>query len=236
MSGEHSNADQAEMAKFDAMAAQWWDPDGECRPLHDINPARLDWISQRVELNQARVLDVGCGGGLLAEGLAQRGAQVTGIDLAKRALQVASMHAEAQGLAIDYRLTSAEALVDQAPAHFDAVCCLEALEHVPNPQSMVQACFDLACPGGSVFFSTINRHPVAWAGAIVGAERVLGLLPKGTHRYERLIQPAELAQMARQAGGVVDEITGLSYNPFSRTVKMGTRPWINYFVHATKPL
>ena len=235
MTVKHRNADQAEMAKFDAMAAQWWDPDGECRPLHDINPARLQWISERVDLDGSKVLDVGCGGGLLSEGLAQAGASVTGVDLAKRALQVASMHAEAGGLAIDYRLESAEALAEQAPGEFDAVCCLEALEHVPQPRSLVEACAALTRPGGGVFFSTINRHPVAWVSAIVGAEYVLGLLPKGTHRYERLIKPSELAEMCRDAGLVVHQITGLAYNPFSRSVKMGTPPAVNYFVYARKP-
>ncbi len=235
MSPEHLNADQAEMAKFDAMAAQWWDPDGECRPLHDINPARLDFIGQRIDLADARILDIGCGGGLLSEGLARAGAQVTGIDLAKRALQVASMHAEASGLNIDYRLTSAETLAASEPAQYDAVCCLEALEHVPEPRSLIKAAFNLTRPGGAVFLSTINRHPLAWAGAIFGAETVLGLLPKGTHRYERLIQPGELAAMARQVGWAVEEITGLAYNPFSRAVTVGTRPWINYFLYARRP-
>lgn len=236
MTSEATNADAAETDKFDQLAAQWWDPEGECRPLHDINGPRVAFIAERVGLDGGRVLDVGCGGGLLSEALAQKGAQVTGIDLAKRALNVAKMHAQASALSIDYLHSSAEDLAASGPDPFDVVCCLEMLEHVPKPASVVHACAELTKPGGAVFFSTINRHPLAWATAIVGAEYVLGLLPKGTHRYERLIRPSELAEACREAGLLVESIVGLHYNPFSRTVRFGGRPRVNYFLHATKPV
>ena len=230
------NADVAETDKFNQLAAQWWDPEGECRPLHDINEPRVAYIAERAELAERQVLDVGCGGGLLAEALAKRGAEVTGIDLAKRALGVAKMHAQASELSIDYHLSSAE---DWARAHaetYDVVCCLEMLEHVPKPSSVIKACAELTRPGGSLFFSTINRHPLAWASAIVGAEYILRLLPKGTHSYERLIRPSELAQFCREVDLKIESIVGLQYNPFSRTVRMGGRPMVNYFLHATKPV
>ena len=230
------NADVAETDKFNQLAAQWWDPEGECRPLHDINEPRVAHIAERADLAGSQVLDVGCGGGLLAEALAKRGAEVTGIDLAKRALGVAKMHAQASELSIDYHLSSAEDWALAHPQAFDVVCCLEMLEHVPKPSSVINACADLTRPGGSLFFSTINRHPLAWASAIEGAEYILRLLPKGTHRYERLIRPSELAQSCREAGLKVESIVGLHYNPFSRTVRMGGRPLVNYFLHATKPL
>ncbi|HEY7906437.1 MAG TPA: bifunctional 2-polyprenyl-6-hydroxyphenol methylase/3-demethylubiquinol 3-O-methyltransferase UbiG [Wenzhouxiangella sp.] len=236
MTPEPINADVTETDKFDQLAAQWWDPEGECRPLHDINGPRVAFIAERVALEGRRVLDVGCGGGLLAEALAHKGAEVTGIDLAKRALNVAKMHAHASALSIDYLHTSAEDLAASKPDSFDVVCCLEMLEHVPKPASVVRACAELLKPGGEVFFSTINRHPLAWATAIVGAEHVLGLLPKGTHRYERLIRPSELAEACREADLLVESIVGLHYNPFSRTVRFGGRPRVNYFLHATKPI
>ncbi len=229
------NVDPAETEKFDQLAAHWWDPEGECRPLHDINGPRVQFMAERVALNGACVLDIGCGGGLLTEACAREGAEVVGIDLAKRALAVAKMHAEASGLEIDYRHCSAEALAEDAPEHFDVVCCFELLEHVPSPSDVVEAAAKLARPGGTLFFSTIDRTPLSWASAIVGAEYVLGLLPKGTHRYDRFIRPSELAQICRDQGLHVAGITGMAYNPWSRTVKMGTSPRVNYFVHATKP-
>ncbi len=235
MTSKPVNADINETDKFDQLAAQWWDPEGECRPLHDINGPRVEFILEQASIEGKKVLDVGCGGGLLSEALAARGAHVTGIDLAKRALSVAKMHAQASGLAIDYQSGAAEELAKTVPESFDVVCCLEMLEHVPKPASVVGACAQLTKPGGALFFSTINRHPIAWATAIVGAEHVLGLLPKGTHAYERLIRPSELAQICREAGLNVEAIVGLHYNPFSRTVRFGGRPLVNYFLRATKP-
>ncbi len=237
---EHSavqvaNIDPREAEKFDALAARWWDPEGDSRPLHDINGPRVAYIEARAELAGRRVLDVGCGGGLLCEALRERGADVTGIDVADKPLGVARLHAVESGLDIEYRKITAEDLAAEQPEAFDRVCCLEMLEHVPDPAQTVRACAQLCRPGGQVFFSTINRSPLAWSLAIVGAEYVLGLLPRGTHRYDRLIRPEELAAACRRAGLVVREITGLHYNPFSRTVRIGGAPRVNYLVHARKP-
>lgn len=232
---EQANVDPREAEKFDALAARWWDPEGDSRPLHDINAPRVAYVQARATLDGERVVDVGCGGGLLSEALSERGAIVTGIDAADKALAVARLHAAGQGLNIDYRKTTAEALADEQAEHFDLVCCLEMLEHVPEPASVVEACARLARPGGQLFFSTINRSPQAWALAIVGAEYLLGLLPRGTHRYDRLIRPDELAAACRRTGLEVLEITGLHYNPFSRTVRIGGAPRVNYFLHARKP-
>ena len=229
------NLDHRETQAFDRLASRWWDPEGEFRPLHDINGPRADWIEQRAALEGVRLVDVGCGGGLLAEAMAERGAAVTGIDRAGKALKVARLHRIESDLDIDYRESTAEALADEAPESFDVVTCLEMLEHVPEPASVVRACFELARPGGQVFFSTINRSPLAWAGAIVGAEYVLRLLPRGTHRYDRLIRPSELARFVRAAGGDVVEIAGMHYNPFSRSVRIDGRPRVNYLLHARKP-
>ena len=237
---EHSavqvaNIDPREAEKFDALAARWWDPEGDSRPLHDINGPRVAYIEARAELAGRRVLDVGCGGGLLCEALRERGADVTGIDVADKPLGVARLHAAESGLDIEYRKITAEDLAAEQAEAFDRVCCLEMLEHVPDPAQTVRACAQLCRPGGQVFFSTINRSPLAWSLAIVGAEYVLGLLPRGTHRYDRLIRPEELAAACRRAGLVVREITGLHYNPFSRTVRIGGAPRVNYLVHARKP-
>lgn len=229
------NIDPRESGRFDALAARWWDPEGELHTLHDINPARVDFLAERATLDGARVLDVGCGGGVLSEALARAGAQVTGIDAAARPLEVARLHQAESGLEVDYRQVTAEALAEKAPESFDVVCCLEMLEHVPDPGRTVAACAALCRPGGTLFLSTINRSPLAWATAIVGAEYLLGLLPRGTHRYDRLIRPEELAASCRQSGLTVLEICGMGYNPVSRTVRIGGRPRVNYFLLAGKP-
>lgn len=228
------NVDPREAEKFDALAARWWDPEGDFRPLHDLNGPRLAYIETRAELSQRQVLDVGCGGGLLSEALARRGARVTGIDAADKPLAVARLHAAESRLEIDYRKITAEVLAADQAAGFDVVCCMEMLEHVPEPEQTIQACAALCRPGGQLFFSTINRTPLAWALTIVGAEYVLSLLPRGTHRYDRLIRPDELAAACRRAGLQVCDISGMDYNPFSRTVRIGGPPRVNYLLHALK--
>ncbi len=236
MSSEvRSNVDPREAGKFDALAARWWDPEGDFRTLHDINGPRVEYIAQKARLNDSEALDVGCGGGILSEALAQAGARVTGIDIAAKALAVAKMHQVETGVEITYHQVTAETLADQEHGRFDVVCCLEMLEHVPDPVSAIQACAMLAKPGADLFFSTINRSPLAWASAIVAAEYVLRLLPRGTHRYDRLIRPEELARACRGAGLEVHDISGMDYNPFSRTVRIGSRPRVNYLLHARKP-
>ncbi|MCX8017719.1 MAG: bifunctional 2-polyprenyl-6-hydroxyphenol methylase/3-demethylubiquinol 3-O-methyltransferase UbiG, partial [Rhodocyclaceae bacterium] len=207
-----TNVDPQEIAKFGELAHRWWDPHSEFKPLHDINPLRLGWIDRSVGLSGKRVVDVGCGGGLLAEGMAARGAIVTGIDLSAAALGVARLHLLESQLAVEYRQIAAEALAAELPAHFDVVTCLEMLEHVPDPASTVAACARLVKPGGQVFFSTLNRNPKAYLFAVIGAEYLLKLLPKGTHDYAKFLRPAELAGMARKAGLEVVEIIGMSYN------------------------
>lgn len=229
------NLDPREAEAFNRLASRWWDPEGDFRPLHDLNGPRVDWIASIAPPKDQRLLDVGCGGGLLTEAMAAAGARVTGIDMAEKPLTVARLHQVESGLEIDYRQITAEQLAEQEPAAFDIVCCLEMLEHVPDPARTVRACFALVRPGGHLFFSTINRSPLAWATAIVGAEYVLRLLPRGTHRYDRLIRPAELADYVRRAGGRVERIEGMNYNPFSRTVRIGGAPRVNYLVHARRP-
>jgi 2-polyprenyl-6-hydroxyphenyl methylase/3-demethylubiquinone-9 3-methyltransferase len=231
------NVDRGEIAKFEALAHRWWDPAGEFRPLHDINPARVDYIVQRCDPRGKRVVDVGCGGGLLAEALARAGADVTGIDMGEAPLAVARLHARETATRVDYQQSTAEALAALAGESFDIVACLEMLEHVPDPTSVVAACARLAKPGGHVFFSTINRNPKAWALAVVGAEYVLGLLPRGTHEYDKFITPSELARAARAAGLEVVEIAGMRYNPFTRHVALGAGIGVdvNYLLHARKP-
>lgn len=229
------NLDPREAEAFNRLASRWWDPEGDFRPLHDLNGPRVDWIASIAPPKDQRLLDVGCGGGLLTEAMAAAGARVTGIDMAEKPLTVARLHQVESGLEIDYRQITAEQLAEQEPAAFDIVCCLEMLEHVPDPARTVRACVTLVRPGGHLFFSTINRSPLAWATAIVGAEYVLRLLPRGTHRYDRLIRPAELADYVRRAGGRVERIEGMNYNPFSRTVRIGGAPRVNYLVHARRP-
>jgi 2-polyprenyl-6-hydroxyphenyl methylase/3-demethylubiquinone-9 3-methyltransferase len=224
------NADPAELEKFSALAHRWWDPEGEFRPLHDINPLRLDWIAQHATLDGARVLDVGCGGGILAEAMARRGAKVTGIDLSEKALRVAQLHLLESKLDIRYEMTAAENLTGE----FDVVTCMELLEHVPEPASMVAACARLVRPGGQVFFSTINRNPKSYLFAVVGAEYVLGLLPKGTHDYARFIKPSELARWTRAAGLRTDELIGMTYNPLTRRYRLESDCDVNYLVRCTR--
>ncbi len=224
-----SNTDPAELAKFSALAHRWWDLTGEFRALHDINPLRLDWIEQVLGgFTGKQLVDIGCGGGLVSEGMARRGAVVTGIDMADKPLAVAQLHALETETTIDYQLITAEELAAARPASCDAVTCLEMLEHVPDPASVVAACAALAKSGAPIFFSTINRNPLAYATAVVGAEYVLNLLPKGTHDYAKFITPAELAKMARDAGLRVERIWGMDYNPFSHVARWSTRPWVNY--------
>jgi 2-polyprenyl-6-hydroxyphenyl methylase / 3-demethylubiquinone-9 3-methyltransferase len=229
-----SNVDASELAKFAERAAEWWDLHGAFRTLHDINELRLDYIDTRAPLAGLRVLDVGCGGGILSEGLARRGARVVGIDLGEANLVVAREHATAGGLAIDYRCIDVETLAREHAAAFDVVTCLEMLEHVPEPASVVAACATALRPGGAAFFSTLNRNPKSFALAIVGAEYVAGMLPRGTHEYLKLIRPAELATWCRRAGLAVEELTGLHYNPLLRNYTLGGNVDVNYFAHARK--
>jgi 2-polyprenyl-6-hydroxyphenyl methylase/3-demethylubiquinone-9 3-methyltransferase len=230
-----TNADPAELAKFSALAHRWWDPTSEFRPLHEINPLRLAHIEKLAAgLAGKRVLDVGCGGGILAEAMAARGANVTGIDLSARALTVARLHALEVGSSVEYRDISAEDLAAESPQGFDVVTCMEMLEHVPQPASVVRACATLVKPGGRVFFSTINRNAKSFLFAIVGAEYVLRLLPKGTHEYARFIRPSELARDCRAAGLEVDDITGMTYNPLTRRYALGRDADVNYLLACRK--
>jgi 2-polyprenyl-6-hydroxyphenyl methylase / 3-demethylubiquinone-9 3-methyltransferase len=229
------NVDRGETAKFDRLASRWWDPDGESRPLHDLNPVRLAYVAERVSLRGARVLDVGCGGGLLSEALAAAGAQVTAIDLAAGVLDVAKLHLYESGLTVDYREISAEALAAQEPGSFDAITCMEMLEHVPDPGSVIEACARLLRPGGRWFASTLNRTPKAFALGIVGAEYLLRLLPRGTHQYRQFIRPSEMAGAVRAAGMVLDDLRGLDYNPLTRRARLVPSVAVNYLLCAIKP-
>jgi 2-polyprenyl-6-hydroxyphenyl methylase/3-demethylubiquinone-9 3-methyltransferase len=231
------NADPAELAKFSELAHRWWDLDSEFRPLHQINPLRLDWIQSFTSLQDVTALDVGCGGGILADSMARKGASVTGIDLSAKALRVAQLHAlEVQTPHVSYREVSAEALASEAPAAYDVVTCMEMLEHVPDPASIVQACSTLVKPGGWVFFSTLNRNSMAFLQAIVGAEYLLGLLPRGTHEYAKMIRPSELALFCRRAGLDLHSSCGLGYNPLTRRYAMSSNTQVNYLVATRKPL
>lgn len=229
------NADPLELQKFSELAHRWWDPTSEFRPLHEINPLRLEWINARAPLTGKKIADIGCGGGILAESMAKKGAQVTGIDLSEKALKVADLHSLESGVQVRYEMISAEQLAAREPASFDVVTCMEMLEHVPDPAAIVQACATLVKPGGHVFFSTINRNPKAYLFAVIGAEYLLRMLPKGTHDYAKFITPAELAQFARNAGLTLDSLKGMGYNPLTKVYSLNHDTDVNYLVACTRP-
>lgn len=228
------NADPAELDKFGDLAHRWWDPNSEFKPLHDINPLRLGWIDRHVGLAGKRILDVGCGGGLLSEGMASRGADVTGIDLSEKPLAVARLHLLESEQKVDYRKIAVEQLADEMPGAFDAVTCLEMLEHVPNPSSVISACAQLVKPGGQVFFSTLNRNAKSYLFAVIGAEYVLKMLPKGTHDYAKFIKPSELARWAKMAGLEPEELIGMSYNPLNQQYTLGPDTTVNYLMRTIR--
>lgn len=230
----HATHDPAEIARFESSARRWWDPEGEFRPLHDLNPVRLAFIEQRARLAGRDVLDVGCGGGLLSEAMARRGAHVTGIDLGATAIEVASLHALESGTGVRYLVESAETHAAAHAGRYDIVTCLEMLEHVPDPATVVATLATLVKPGGHLFLSTLNRTPKAWLLAVVGAEYVMNLLPRGTHAYERFIRPAELARWVRDAGLAVRDLSGIAYNPLARTARLVPEVDVNYLMHATR--
>lgn len=229
-----TNADPLELQKFSDLAHRWWDPQSEFKPLHDINPLRLDWIDRSASLAGKRVLDVGCGGGLLSEGMASLGADVTGIDLSEKALGVAKLHLLESGRHVDYQKTAVESLAEAQPESFDVVTCLEMLEHVPTPASVIKACASLLKPGGEAFFSTLNRNLKSYLMAVVGAEYLLNMLPKGTHDYAKFIKPSELKRWCDNARLNVVEIVGMSYNPFTKSYSLGKDTSVNYLIHVKK--
>jgi len=230
------NVDHAEVSKFEQLASRWWDPNSEFKPLHEINPLRLDYIDTRAGLSAKAVLDVGCGGGILSESMAVRGAEVTGIDMGEAPLEVARLHLLESGQQVDYRRVSVEELAAEMPDRFDVVTCMEMLEHVPDPASVIAACATLVKPGGQVFFSTINRNPKAYLFAIVGAEYVLRMLPRGTHDFAKFIRPSELNRWARDAGLDTNDITGMTYNPLTGVYKLDPRDVdVNYMVACGRP-
>lgn len=230
------NADPLELQKFSDLAHRWWDPTSEFRPLHEINPLRLEWINARAPLAGKTVVDIGCGGGILAESMAKKGAQVTGIDLSEKALKVADLHSLESGIPVRYELISAEELAAREPERFDIVTCMEMLEHVPDPAAIVRACATLVRPGGHVFFSTINRNPKAYLFAVIGAEYLLRMLPKGTHDYNKFITPAELAQFIRNANMDVNSLKGMGYNPLTKMYSLNQNTDVNYLVACTRPV
>jgi 2-polyprenyl-6-hydroxyphenyl methylase/3-demethylubiquinone-9 3-methyltransferase len=230
------NADPLELQKFSDLAHRWWDPTSEFRPLHEINPLRLEWINARAPMAGKAILDIGCGGGILAESMAHKGAQVTGIDLSEKALKVADLHSLESGVPVRYELIAAEALALREPGQFDIVTCMEMLEHVPDPASIVRACATLVKPGGQVFFSTLNRNPKSYLFAILGAEYMLRLLPKGTHDYAKFITPAELSQFVRQTGMSVETLKGMGYNPLTKLYSLNQDTSVNYMIACSRPV
>lgn len=231
----HMNADPLELQKFGDLAHRWWDPTSEFRPLHEINPLRLEWINARAPLAGKKVVDVGCGGGILAESMAKKGANVTGIDLSEKPLKVADLHSLESGVQVRYELISAEALAAREPGQYDVVTCMEMLEHVPDPASIVRACATLVKPGGHVFFSTINRNPKSYLYAVIGAEYILKLLPRGTHDYAKFLTPAELGRFIREVGLDLDSLKGMGYNPLTKVYSLNQDTSVNYLVACTRP-
>ncbi len=232
----YQNVDSNEIAKFEALASRWWDKDSEFKPLHDINPLRVNYIDERANLPGKKALDVGCGGGILSEGLSQRGAHVKGIDMGEAPLAVARLHGMESGVKVDYQRITVEELASQQAGTYDVVSCLEMLEHVPKPSSVIQACFDLLKPGGQLFLSTLNRNPKSYLFAIIGAEHILKMLPKGTHEFKKFIRPSELANHVRSAGFELKDITGMTYNPLTKRYKLGRDVDVNYLMYAVKPI
>lgn len=232
-----SNVDSAEVAKFEALASRWWDKHSEFKPLHDLNPLRSNYIDERSPVAGKKLIDIGCGGGILSESMALRGAEVTGIDMGEAPLQVAKLHSLESGVSIDYRRITAEEIADEQAGQYDVVTCMEMLEHVPDPSSVIRACMKLCKPGGHVYFSTINRNPKAYLFAVVGAEYLLKMLPKGTHEYSKFIRPSEMSSWVRQAGLQLQNTTGLTYNPLTKHYKLNDNDVsVNYMLHTTKPL
>jgi 2-polyprenyl-6-hydroxyphenyl methylase/3-demethylubiquinone-9 3-methyltransferase len=229
------NADPLELQKFSELAHRWWDPTSEFRPLHEINPLRLEWINARAPLAGKNVIDIGCGGGILSESMARKGAKVTGIDLSEKALKVADLHSLESGVAVRYKLIAAEEMAAQEAGQYDVVTCMEMLEHVPDPLSIVRAAATLVKPGGQVFFSTLNRNPKSYLFAVIGAEYILRLLPRGTHDYDKFITPAELSQFIRQAGLEVNGLKGMGYNPLTKIYSLNDDTSVNYLVATTRP-
>lgn len=231
-----SNVDDAEVAKFEALAAKWWDPESEFRPLHQINPLRANWIDMRAQVAGKKLLDVGCGGGILTESMAHRGALAKGVDMGEKPLKVAQLHALETGLQnVSYEKITIEDLAEREPETYDVVCCMEMLEHVPDPSAVVKACAQLAKPGAHLFFSTLNRNPMSYIQAVIGAEYVLKLLPKGTHDYRKFIRPSELQSWIRQSGLVRQDSIGLTYNPLTQQYRLTGNQTVNYMLYATKP-
>ena len=230
------NVDSGEIAKFEQLASRWWDPDSEFRPLHQINPLRLNYIDERAGLAGKKVIDIGCGGGILSEAMALRGADVTGIDMGEAPLSVARLHSLESGVKVNYRQTTAEDIAEEMPGEFDVVTCLEMLEHVPDPASVIRACHKLLKPGGQIFFATINRNPKSFLFAIVGAEYVLRLLPKGTHDHNKFIKPSELGRDMRRCGLELNDIIGMTYNPLTKVYRLNPKDVdVNYLVHGNRP-
>jgi 2-polyprenyl-6-hydroxyphenyl methylase/3-demethylubiquinone-9 3-methyltransferase len=230
-----ANVSPEEIARFDQLAARWWDPDGESRPLHDLNPVRTAYVAARLDLRDAKVADVGCGGGLLSESLARAGARVTGIDLGEKVIEVARLHLHESNLEVDYRVQSSAELAALEPAGFDAVCCMELIEHVPDPAALVNDLAAMLKPGGQLFMSTLNRTPAAFGAAILGAEYVMRMLPRGTHHYAQFLKPSELGRLLRHAGLELEDVSGLAYNPLQRKARLSRFTSINYLLNARKP-